>query len=384
MQYIPPKIQPVNFPDSVKNDRYTSTLSETPVKNEKRSKAQKLKKRDQQKLIEEWNTLDQRAKLILLLLSEHKTMSRNQLQQLCLLGYKKDNLAFSGWLNYLSEKYNTPLDPKVIFTQSTENTVYYKTLRPMKIQGIVDVVNYIMHATTSGEHPIAASGLYFLTEHGAQLICAGTGASLDDVGFVPNYHRYSTSSAIHNLNANGFFLNTVAAIQGIVDMNDPNTGILDFAAWKNEKESVHQLAMDGSNYFFRPDGFAILFSSQAGGFVPVYLEFDVGSSSADKIQHKTKTYIRYITTVFREQKLGRPMLLFVFSGNRWEFYEKNIKKAIIDGYEPVKDELNEYARILVTSTNNINSDSSMGKIWRVFDLGTCTYLKDPVHLLAMR
>lgn len=379
-----PKIKSLDLPEVVMSEKMTAKLSMASARNKKRTKSIRLKKRDKPTLKKEWEELPQDLKLVLILLSEHRTMTRQQIQRLFLIGYKRDTLAFGGWLNYLSVKYKTDLDPSQLFTIMTERSIYYKTLSKLRHAGLVDVVNYILQAKTMVEHPVVNSSLYFLTEHGAQIVCAGGEISLQEVGFVPNYERFSAASATHDLNVNEFFLNTIFSIQHLIDLKDPRVGIIDFAKWKSERECVHQLALDGSKYFFRPDGLAIIYSSARGGFLPIYLEFDTGSSSAHKIQHKTKAYIRYMTTMFREQKLGTPVMLFVSVGNREKFYQKNIAKALKDGYGPMCQELNEYARILTTTTKKINTHTPMGKIWKVIDLSTGKYLEEPIRLLEIQ
>ena len=351
------------------------------------SRGNRFKKYTTKKLDEAWQHTNDFEKFIMMFLSEVKTFSTPQAQMLFTLPYQKETIAYSGYISELQKRYNTKIDSKKLFTTYSENMVYNK-LDKLKKKNLIDSIRFRANNIDIDreEAPSLMLVHFFLTEFGTQVLARGTGINKNDIGFVPNYKIYSFNSLLHLSECNDFFISTINAFQDITN-NHPEAGILDVVRWDNEKDSTHNFEYNRTDKtVFKPDGHMIIFSSKVGGFVPFYLEHDVGDSTKQKISHKATSYIKFV--IYKKEVEGKsfkkPILLFVTtSDSKVRLHEKSITNAVKKEFSKQLDYLNNFGRIAITTSRLIKEYSPTGEIWRLIDLETGEVLPSRYNLLSL-
>ena len=353
------------------------------------SRRNKFHSYKKEKLVKAWDSTTTFEKVLMMFLSEFKTLSTPQIQIIFTIAYKQKNLAYNGMLEVFKIKYNcadlsTPISEIAIVSKEAIN----RRVDTARKKGLIDTVrNHANNLETDKSiAPCLSLSHHFLTEFGTQVMAAGTGFNKNEIGFVPNYKTYAFNSLLHLSESNDFFVSTIAGIQDLMNNYPEQVGTIDVVRWENEKNSTHHFEYEqDKKIMLKPDGYMILFSTKTQTFTPYFLEHDVGSTTKERIRHKTNAYLKYVMYMRgKDPSFRKPILLFVTSHeNKVNFHKQAVKTCLKKDFSKNLDYLNNFGRIAITTTELINENSPVGKIWKVFDLKTGELTKGSVNLLSL-
>lgn len=372
-----------------------------------------------------WDDLTDVNKYILMLISEHRHLTINQLQTLIVLPTqirtanskkmkeaRKDprteeipiHNTMKAYFTYVTEeKYQCPLDYKTCHKTATIRGL--KTL----IKSLCEL-RYIEEITPSYEvrvsakkvskeykaHPSLFTQHYYLTPLGARLLICNTNATTstgkNPVGFVPTYKDAAYMSIVHETECSECFCSIIACSEYASNMElwNPNAddkrdyGFFDICRFYHEKDVEYRFKDGkGSKVVFKSDGEMTIYSSKLGDFIDYFLEYDAGSSKAGNIKHKIESFAKYVLYLKRTYgpRARRPVLLLVtqkpssfmpqINGkSTGTVYTNGIKTMMRSSFKGMEGVINDIACVLVCDCNALRQHGAMGACWHRMDLRT--------------
>lgn len=364
-----------------------------------------------------WDNLTPVEKYILMLISEHRHLTTDQLETLIVLPTRIKGYGAAGYdslkpyFRWVTQaKYGEELAYKDTFKTSTTSGLQQKLDHLADLNLIEEVQpSYHVYKNDNAEYnrmPSLFTSHYYLTVEGARVLICNTlatkpSAKLSEnkhsVGFVPTYRSSAYMSVVHETETtdtfisiirNALYISNIDAM-GLRPANDTKDyGYIDICRFYHEKDCEEKYvkyhddeAMIDRTIDFKTDGKLVLYSSLLDDFVDYYLEYDSGSSTASKITHKTEAFIRYI--MWEHDKYGdrfrNPVLLLVTQNpaaympglrdDKPTRYTRGIQK-VAELFPEKTEELNKMATILECDCRAIRMHGGMGACWHVLDLGT--------------
>ena len=204
------------------------------------------------------------------------------------------------------------------------------------------------------------------------------------VGYVPTYKKAAYQTILHEAESTEIFCSLVSCAQFASNPDDNRDfGIFDICRFYHEKDVEEKgVVYKGKKIDFKTDGKLTMYVDSIGDFIDWYIEYDSGSSSADKIKHKTEAFIKYIFWK-REQygeRFRKPVLLLVsqkpadlfpqLKGSQRTTYTTGIKNMAKQNFEEYLDVLNDIAVVLVSDCGAIRAHGALGACWHKVDLTT--------------
>lgn len=372
-----------------------------------------------------WDDLTDVNKYILMLISEHRHLTVNQLQTMIVLPTqirtanskkmreaRKDSRTeeipihntMKAYFTYITEeKYQCPLDYK-----TCHKTATIRGLRTL-IKTLCEL-RYIEEVTPSYEvrvsakkvsseykaHPSLFTQHYYLTPLGARLLICNTNITLptgkNPVGFVPTYKDAAYMSIVHETECSECFCSIIACSEYASNMElwNPNSadkrdyGFFDICRFYHEKDVEYRFKDGkGSKVVFKSDGEMTIYSSKLGDFIDYFLEYDAGSSKAGNIKHKIESFAKYVLYLKRTYgpRARRPVLLLVtqkpssfmpqINGkSTGTVYTNGIKTMMRSSFKGMEGVINDIACVLVCDCNALRQHGAMGACWHRMDLRT--------------
>ena len=364
-----------------------------------------------------WDNLTPVEKYIMMLISDHRHLTTDQLETLVVLPTKIRALPGGGhqsihpyfeWLTF--SKYGEQLSYKETFKTSTVSGLEQKIGHLVDLGCIEEIQpSYHVHKNDDPEYnrtPSLFTSHYYLTAVGARVLICNTLATVPSekpserhgVGFVPTYRSSAYQSIVHETEStdtfvsmvrNAEFLSNIDALGLRADGDDTDYGFIDICRFYHEKDCEEKYvpyhddaAMVDRTIDFKTDGKLVMYSSKLGEFLDYYLEYDSGSSSSSKISHKTEAFIRYI--LWKQGVCGyrfrRPVLLLVSQNpaaympglrdDKPTRYTRGIQQMTKSCFPTLGKEINDIATILECDCRALRMHGSIGACWHVLDLTT--------------
>ena len=370
-----------------------------------------------------WDDMTDVEKYILMLISEHRHLTVNQLQTLIILPtqIRKANAAdmrrmrgdartdipvhntLKPYFSYVtSEKYKTQLSYKECHKTATVRGLMTILRRLQKLELIEEITpSYKVKPASSQAYkdtPSLFTEHYYLTVMGARLLICNTAATQPSgdtpVGFVPTYKDSSYLSIVHETECAECFLSIMSCSEYASNMElfNPDAddyadyGFFDICRFFHEKdvEARFRLTDKDRETVFKSDGELTLYSSRLGDFIDYFLEYDAGSSKPYNIKHKIAAFAKYV--LYLRKTVGetarRPVLLLVTqkpssfmpslnqSKSQGTVYTRGIQTLMRTTFKDMIDQINDIACVLVTDCNAIRQHGAMGACWHRMDLRT--------------
>ena len=370
-----------------------------------------------------WDDMTDVEKYILMLISEHRHLTVNQLQTLIILPtqIRKANAAdmrrmrgdartdipvhntLKPYFSYVtSEKYKTQLNYKECHKTATVRGLMTILRRLQKLELIEEITpSYKVKPASSQAYkdtPSLFTEHYYLTVMGARLLICNTAATQPSgdtpVGFVPTYKDSSYLSIVHETECAECFLSIMSCSEYASNMElfNPDAedyadyGFFDICRFFHEKdvEARFRLTDKDRETVFKSDGELTLYSSRLGDFIDYFLEYDAGSSKPNNIKHKIEAFAKYV--LYLRKTVGetarRPVLLLVTqkpssfmpslnqSKSQGTVYTRGIQTLMRTTFKDMIDQINDIACVLVTDCNAIRQHGAMGACWHRIDLRT--------------
>lgn len=370
-----------------------------------------------------WDDMTDVEKYILMLISEHRHLTVNQLQTLIILPtqIRKANAAdmrrmrgdtrtdipvhntLKPYFSYVTnEKYKTQLSYKECHKTATVRGLMTILRRLQKLELIEEITpSYKVKPASSQAYkdtPSLFTEHYYLTVMGARLLICNTAATQPSgdtpVGFVPTYKDSSYLSIVHETECAECFLSIMSCSEYASNMElfNPDAedyadyGFFDICRFFHEKdvEARFRLTDKDRETVFKSDGELTLYSSRLGDFIDYFLEYDAGSSKPNNIKHKIEAFAKYV--LYLRKTVGetarRPVLLLVTqkpssfmpslnqSKSQGTVYTRGIQTLMRTTFKDMIDQINDIACVLVTDCNAIRQHGAMGACWHRMDLRT--------------
>lgn len=348
-----------------------------------------------------WESLTDVEKYILMLISEHRHMTHAQLSVLIVtpsrLRIKKGAInntkAYYEWVT--KEKYGVKgMNYKNTFKTQTANGL------SDKLEGLVqaNLIERIVPAFSIDDRnisdrykatPALFTEHYYLTVRGAKVLIANTDANKNEskekpVGFVPTYKNSAYQTILHEAESTEVLCSIISCSSYATNPDDnKNYGLFDVCRFYHEKDIEEKnVVYKGKKIDFKTDGKLTVYVEEIGDFIDWYIEYDSGSSTKDKIKHKTEAFIKYI--FWKREKYGekfrKPVLLLVtqkpadlfpqLTGRQSTPYTTGIKNMAKNCFEEYLDILNDIAIVLVSDCGSIRTQGALGACWHRIDLVT--------------
>lgn len=356
------------------------------------------------KLTTIWTQLTDIEKYILMLVSEHRHMTQAQLGTLIIpASSRKKAKGGSGGFDATKSYYEWVTKSKYCVSDIDYKSTF-KTGTPKglanKIKALVDLgllaeiipaydVDDRGASDRYKETPALFTRHYYLTPLGAKVLIVNTAVNRDSssdkpVGYVPTYKKAAYQTILHEAESTEIFCSLVSCAQFASNPDDDRDfGIFDICRFYHEKDVEEKgVVYRGKKIDFKTDGKLTMYVDSIGDFIDWYIEYDSGSSSADKIKHKTEAFIKYIFWK-REQygeRFRKPVLLLVsqkpadlfpqLKGNQRTTYTTGIKNMAKQNFEEYLDVLNDIAVVLVSDCGAIRAHGALGACWHKVDLTT--------------
>lgn len=370
-----------------------------------------------------WDDMTDVEKYILILISEHRHLTVNQLQTLIILPtqIRKANAAdmrrmrgdsrtdipvhntLKPYFSYVTnEKYKVQLSYKECHKTATVRGLMTILRRLQKLELIEEITpSYKVKPASSQAYkdtPSLFTEHYYLTVMGARLLICNTAATQPSgdtpVGFVPTYKDSSYLSIVHETECAECFLSIMSCSEYASNMElfNPDAedyadyGFFDICRFFHEKdvEVRFRLTDKDRETVFKSDGELTLYSSRLGDFIDYFLEYDAGSSKPNNIKHKIEAFAKYV--LYLRKTVGetarRPVLLLVTqkpssfmpslnqSKSQGTVYTRGIQTMMRTTFKDMIDQINDIACVLVTDCNAIRQHGAMGACWHRMDLRT--------------
>ena len=259
-----------------------------------------------------WHDMTDVEKYILMLVSEHRHLTAAQLGVLVVNETKlhrrkdaSDNLkTYFRWVTI--QKHAVKLDYKETFKTASLSGLQKKLIHMVKEGWLAQIhPAYLIEGDapdTAEEVPSLYTDHFYLTPLGARLLICNTavnrnGSAVKPVGFVPSYKNAAYISILHEAECNEIMCSLISCASYITNPDDGNDyGLVDVCRFFHEKDVEEKgvIGPDGKKIDFKSDGKATLYIEQFHDFVDYYLEYDSGSSTASRIQHKVEAFTKYI------------------------------------------------------------------------------------------
>lgn len=357
--------------------------------------------RPKSKLTAIWNELLCVEKYIMMLISEHRHMTINQL--CCLIVTPSKHRLKAGAINNTKSyyewvtkvKYNvSDMDYKETFKTKTPSGLKTK-INKLCDKGLLEriVPAYSVDerniSDTYKEAPALFTEHYYLTPLGAKVLICNTAvnkpqARIKPVGFVPTYKNAAYQTILHEAESTEILCSIVSCSSYLCNPDDGHEyGFFDVCRFYHEKDiEEKKVVYRGKKIDFKTDGKLTIYVENIGDFLDWYIEYDSGSSTKDKIKHKTEAFIKYI--FWQREKYGekfrKPVLLLVtqkpadlfpqLTGKEHTTYTTAIKNMVKENFEEYLDVINDIAIILVADCGSIRTQGAMGACWHKVDLTT--------------
>lgn len=356
------------------------------------------------KLANIWKQLTDVEKYILMLISEHRHMTQAQLGTLIIpASSRKKAKGGSGGFDATKSYYEWVTKVKYAVSgmsyKATFKTGTHAGLEN-KIKGLVDLgllaeiqpaydVDKKITSERYKETPALFTQHYYLTPLGAKVLIVNTDVNRDSasekpVGYVPTYKKAAYQTILHEAESTEIFCSLISCAQFASNPDDERDfGIFDVCRFYHEKDIEEKgVEYKGKKIDFKTDGKLTMYVDSIGDFLDWYIEYDSGSSSSDKIKHKTEAFIKYI--FWKRQTHGerfrKPVLLLVsqkpadlfpqLKGNQRTTYTTGIKNMVHENFEEYLHVINDIAIVLVADCASIRNHGALGACWHKVDLTT--------------
>lgn len=348
-----------------------------------------------------WNSLTDVEKYILMLVSEHRHMTQAQLSVLVVTsaqfrrqkGCVNATKAYYEWVT--KEKYK-------VEGMNYKNTFKTFTLQGLagKMDGLVKagLLEEIIPAYAVDERQISDRYIetpslftrhYYLTPLGAKVLVCNTdinrnGSRVKPVGYVPTYKNAAYQTILHEAESTEVLCSIISCAQYASNPDGADDyGLFDVCRFYHEKDVEEKgVVYKGKKINFKTDGKLTVYVDSLGDFIDWYIEYDSGSSTADKIRHKTEAFIKYI--FWQREKFGprfrKPVLLLVtqkpadmfpqLTGKKSTTYTTGVKNMACENFPEYMDILNDIAIVLVADCGSIRQHGALGACWHKVDLTT--------------
>lgn len=344
---------------------------------------------------EAWNKLGEAEKWVMLNISEHRHLTTQQLSYLCVLpGTITGEVEHKGLYQLyidIMERYGVRDVEWHRQTWCRSTKGLEKLLERLAEQDMlykVDPAYSISEKTEERlENPALWCTHWYLSKKGALTLASSTKAKYGvkegntKLGYVPSHKEAMVSSIVHETECNEVFSSLVSAAQYINSFKNPSFGYYEICRWLHEMNTESEIPALNKDYMikFKPDGMMTMYMSPLCGFVDLYLEYDAGSSTTDKICYKTEAFIKFAV---QEQEAGRrvPALLMVtqkpsefiegISTKSKSKYLSSMSKAWNLKRTHLKGNVDEalIPPILVSDCASIRARSALGAVWHPVDV----------------
>lgn len=395
-----------------------------------------------------WDNMTDIERYILMLVSEHRHATTNQLVPLTVLptiirhspgGGCNSIKPYYEWVTKV--KYESPLDYKETFKTGTVRGLQSKIDHLCELGVLEEITpSYKVRKCDSpqySETPSLFTSHYYLTPLGARVLICNTAATVPNpkapqgirrsVGYVDTYRNAAYVSIVHEAECNEVFCSLIEGAEYMSNVmlfnkdaeqrvgqdgkpmfdSDGNPvpaidyGTVDVCRWYHEKDCefknipYHDRQRDKDvTIDFKCDGEMTVFSTALNEFVDMFLEYDSGTSSMQKIQHKVEAFARYV--IFnREEHRDRfrlPVLLLVsqqpsafmpgIKGSEATRYTRGIQAMMASQFSDYDGDMNDLVNVLVADVRMIRQHGAMGAVWHKIDMGTGVAEKTAHDLLT--
>ena len=352
------------------------------------------------KLTSIWNGMTDVEKYILMLISEHRHLTRAQLAVLLInptklrqrKGCVNNTKAYFKWVT--EEKYMCHLNYKNTFKTATQNGLDLK-LKHMCDDGLLEEITpaYAVDERNISarykETPSLFTQHYYLTPLGAKVLICNTDIKTNTskekpVGFVPTYKNAAYQTILHESECTEILCSIISCAQYATNPDDEkNYGLFDICRFYHEKDIEEKnIRYNGKKIDFKSDGKLTMYVEEYGDFIDWYIEYDSGSSTDSKIKHKTEAFIKYIFWKRSEygDRFRKPVLLLVtqkpadlfpqINSRKSTKYTTGIKNMVKSNFEEYLDCINDIAVVLVADCSSIRAHGALGACWHKVDLTT--------------
>lgn len=381
-----------------------------------------------------WAGLSDTEKYILLMISEHRHMTLEQLSVLIVYPSlikksnqkkksddeapkKKQRDALKTYFEWVTvQKYEAKLSYSATFMTTTKRGLQ------RKVDGLVSdgLIARISPAYSVDdrdisdrykETPSLFTLHYYLTPLGAKVLLCCTDirrpiSKLKPIGYVPTYKSAAYQSILHEAECTEILCSFAScAMYASNTCDNKNYGLFDVCRFYHEKDVEEKnVRYKKRKIDFKSDGKFVLYVEELANFIDFYIEYDSGSSTADKIRHKTEAFIKYI--FWKKSQLGEkfrsPVLLLVTQKPADLFpqlyhrtrttYTTGIKQMSHEYFPEYLSQLNDIARVLIADCGSIRRFGTMGAGWhrvdlvsgiaeiKSYDLLTAATLRDPINV----
>lgn len=357
--------------------------------------------RPKDKLRDIWNGMTDVEKYIMMLISEHRHLTLNQLSTLVVTPSRLRMRA--GAVNNTKTYYEWVTKQKY----GVEGMNYKNTFKMQKIEGLTQKIRnmcrdglleeiipaYAVNEKNISERYIETPSLfthhYYLTPLGARVLICNTkankpGSKVNPVGYVPTYKNAAYQTVLHEAESTEVLCSIISCASYVSNPDDGNDyGLLDVCRFYHEKDVEEKgVTYKGKKINFKTDGKLTMYVNAVDDFIDWYIEYDSGSSTKDKITHKTEAFIKYI--FWKRQiygdKFRKPVLLLItqkpadlfpqINGRKRTTYTTGIKNMAKQYFEEYLDIINDIAVILVADCGSIRVHGALGACWHKIDLTT--------------
>lgn len=358
--------------------------------------------KNKSKLRDLWNSLSDTRKYILMLISEHRHLTQMQLrvlvQQPSML-LARDGKHFDSFKTYYKwvteQKYG-------VSGMSYKKTFMTKTDKGMSriLDDLCDkqLIERITPAYSVDDREISDrykevpslfTQHYYLTALGAKVLIINTDANrttsrTKPVGFVPTYKNAAFQTILHEAECTEILCSLASCALYASNPDDgKNYGFFDVCRFYHEKDVEEKdVTYKGKKIDFKSDGKFTMYVSKLNDFIDWYIEYDSGSSTKDKIKHKTEAFIKYI--FWKRHSYGpgfrKPVLLLAtqkpsdlfpqLSGRKSTPYTTGVKNMAKDCFSEYLSVLNDMATVLIADCSSIRKCGTLGACWHRMDLTT--------------
>lgn len=351
-----------------------------------------------------WDELTDTEKYALMLVSEHRHMTAQQLKVLIVQPTRLRKGAKNGKVDNLQSYYDFVVNVKY----KADGMSYSKALSIGTLKGLVSnvlndlIARGLLEKITPAywvdndkmserykEAPSLYTEHYYLTPVGAKVLVCNTAirtntAKRNAVGFVPTYKNAAYQSVLHEAECTEVMCSMISCASYASNPDDGRYyGLFDVCRFYHEKDIEEKdVEYNGKKIDFKTDGKVTMYVEQFHDFVDWYIEYDSGSSTSDKIKHKTEAFIKYILWKKRTkgESFRSPVLLLISQkpsdyfpqavNRKTTTYTTGIKQMAKRCFPDMLDELNDIALVLVADCGSIRSNGALGACWHRMDLTT--------------
>lgn len=346
-----------------------------------------------------WDGLSDIEKYLLMLVSEHRQLTLSQLNVLiCVPSKHKNNKKVDATKTYYrwitEEKYEVSLRYSSVFSVTSPQGLRKKIEELVGDNLLARIlpaydVNEKNISDRYKEMPSLFTEHYYLTPLAAKvLICCTdinkTNAKVKPIGYVPTYKKAAYQTILHESETTEILCSLVSCCQYASNPDDKKEyGLFDVCRFYHEKDVEEKdVVYKGKKIVFKSDGKIVLYSEALNDFLDFYIEYDSGSSTKDKIKHKTEAFIKYI--FWMREKYGdrfrKPILLLAtqkpadlfpqLHGRKSTTYTTGIKNMAKECFPEYLNILNDFARVLIADCGSIRNYGTLGACWHKVDLTT--------------